>query len=763
MDAEASIMDPQQSAIYSTAQCDLQDLFRELACHGRVTSTELQQGLLPFTAGDARRDLEELIDEMKRKRTSLDEPEFVRIFWRRMYVNNVLFTTRQTRGVERQASSSASTPSNSVIDASPHNSDGPAVNIPLAHVIVSIKRRAQLKQFAEYYASRGISGADRLNADADAVHSVARATPRHVLQMQRRRQAAAAAAAHVANITALRERTSAAYDVVVYAYDSEALVMRAHTLLKSSRHFLERVRTQMRRLDVDAGDNNAKKVDSDLDESAAADGAATSIAVAKLDDIGIKNAVALGVGRGVVAVSTERRVYTWKVSGESSKSSASPDSCSPETVSEFLADEGDAFGIVGGTPLLQRSKTVAELLAWGSNVHGQLGLGSDHSVLDPHVPNPTPVHLPGSSTALDVVCGDHHTVVLTDTGGLVAFGNNWHGQLGLDPMTSESGCVFEPTRVHIHCDGPKNASFPVIVLESDGSHGMMDFWGLQMALTRNGRRSCIWDKPGLGYSDPRFIKGHENDFLTFFPPLIEALGETAPFILVGWGGGGEFIYEYATQYPRNVHSLVFLEAYPPDIEFFVLEQLKNYTRTETERQRSIQLTGRRILMAILNFIGIPLGLMPIVVPPSNVTPPALAEEIRWYMLTDKTWSNQQFYLQSSARKKLDDPTVFSASLDPRIAIHSIASVWDADQVRRNKCTSELGVKTEADCQEQIRLNELYVAAKFNLVRAHRGAQAVPSVHVNCTLDECDQAYVVFQNPQFTADAMEIIYAGTSLP
>ncbi|GLE00283.1 hypothetical protein PINS_up009010 [Pythium insidiosum] len=222
-------MDPQQSAIYGAAQSDLQDLFRELARHGRVSATELQQGLLPFTAGDARRDLQELIDDMKRKRTSLDEPEFVRVLWRRMYVNNVLFTARQTRGIDRHDAGRASLPPTTTTDAA---SASGAVNIPLAHVIVSIKRRAQLKQFADYYASRGISGADRLNVDTDPVHSATRATPRHVLQMQRRRQAAAAAAAHVANITTLRERTSPAYDVVVHVYDSETLAMRAHTLLK---------------------------------------------------------------------------------------------------------------------------------------------------------------------------------------------------------------------------------------------------------------------------------------------------------------------------------------------------------------------------------------------------------------------------------------------------------------------------------------------------------------------------------------------------
>ncbi|GLE00279.1 hypothetical protein PINS_up009006 [Pythium insidiosum] len=156
--------------------------------------------------------------------------------------------------------------------------------------------------------------------------------------------------------------------------------------------------------------------------------------------------------------------------------------------------------------------------------------------------------------------------------------------------------------------------------------------------------------------------------------------------------------------------------------------------------------------------------MPIVVPASDVTPRALANEIRWYMLTDKTWSNQQFYLQTSARKTLDDPTVFRTALDPRIAVHSIASVWSAEQVRRKKCTAALGVHSEAECQEQIRSDALYVAAKMELVRTHHGAQAPhASVQVNCTLDDCDQAYVVFQNPQFTADALERIYAATSLP
>ncbi|GLE10776.1 hypothetical protein PINS_up023016 [Pythium insidiosum] len=315
---------------------------------------------------------------MKRKRTSLDEPEFVRVLWRRMYVNNVLFTARQTRGIDRHDAGRASSPPTTTTDAA---SASGAVNIPLAHVIVSIKRRAQLKQFADYYASRGISGADRLNVDTDPVHSATRATPRHVLQMQRRRQAAAAAAAHVANITTLRERTSPAYDVVVHVYDSETLAMRAHTLLKSHR-----------------------------------------------------------------------------------------------------------------------------------------------SVLDAHEPHPTPVQLPGSSAALDIACGDHHTVVLTDTGGLVAFGNNWHGQLGLDPTTTDSGCVFEATRVFWWR--------PLVgQREDDGDAEMASELSLPMPSSSSGGQSPS-KKPTASASSPHRGKPPTTAYQPSAPRvyLLTAIGDTTAIV-----------------------------------------------------------------------------------------------------------------------------------------------------------------------------------------------------------------------------------------
>lgn len=156
-------MDPQQSRCYAQAQRELQELFREISSQGQVSANELQASLLPFTAGDVRNDVLELIDELRRRqpKSSVDEQEFIHVMWKKMYLSHLTY-------------SSKSRPSSAL---STNNKGGGGeyqeaeFNIPLAHVIISIKRRSQLKQFANYYASRGISGADNLTEAAPVTES----------------------------------------------------------------------------------------------------------------------------------------------------------------------------------------------------------------------------------------------------------------------------------------------------------------------------------------------------------------------------------------------------------------------------------------------------------------------------------------------------------------------------------------------------------------------------------------------------------------
>uniref|UniRef100_K3X1I1 Uncharacterized protein n=1 Tax=Globisporangium ultimum (strain ATCC 200006 / CBS 805.95 / DAOM BR144) TaxID=431595 RepID=K3X1I1_GLOUD len=94
--------------------------------------------------------------------------------------------------------------------------------------------------------------------------------------------------------------------------------------------------------------------------------------------------------------------------------------------------------------------------SWGSNLYGQLGHSKSCSLTDPPVREPTAIRLSGlASTAsrtfgvLDVACGGDHSVLLADSGDVYCFGNNWQGQLGLNPEITETGCVYEPMRVEL--------------------------------------------------------------------------------------------------------------------------------------------------------------------------------------------------------------------------------------------------------------------------------------------------------------------------
>ena len=65
------------------------------------------------------------------------------------------------------------------------------------------------------------------------------------------------------------------------------------------------------------------------------------------------------------------------------------------------------------------------VLAWGDNVYGQLGNGTN---TDSNVP--VPVSLPAGTTITAIAAGDVHSLALTSTGTVLAWGFNNFGQLG---------------------------------------------------------------------------------------------------------------------------------------------------------------------------------------------------------------------------------------------------------------------------------------------------------------------------------------------
>lgn len=69
----------------------------------------------------------------------------------------------------------------------------------------------------------------------------------------------------------------------------------------------------------------------------------------------------------------------------------------------------------------------------GSGNKGQLGVDSS-SQKNSFDPTSAFREVPTINNAMDVACGQHHTVVATTHGELYVFGDNKHGQLGLDPQ-----------------------------------------------------------------------------------------------------------------------------------------------------------------------------------------------------------------------------------------------------------------------------------------------------------------------------------------
>ncbi|KAH3767082.1 ADPribosylation factor subfamily protein [Pelomyxa schiedti] len=74
-----------------------------------------------------------------------------------------------------------------------------------------------------------------------------------------------------------------------------------------------------------------------------------------------------------------------------------------------------------------------QLYSWGSGIQGQLGHGDECSHSSPKV-----VSYFNGMRATRVACGDKHSLVATDTGSLFAFGENKRGQLGTGDNTNSN-------------------------------------------------------------------------------------------------------------------------------------------------------------------------------------------------------------------------------------------------------------------------------------------------------------------------------------
>ena len=105
----------------------------------------------------------------------------------------------------------------------------------------------------------------------------------------------------------------------------------------------------------------------------------------------------------------------------------------PESTPTPVTLPGDVGGVTqaaAGQFFSLAATSTGQLYAFGANLWGQLGNPINNQSQEPN-PTPTLVTLPGASGPVaQVAAGGSHSLALTSSGQLYAFGENYFGQLG---------------------------------------------------------------------------------------------------------------------------------------------------------------------------------------------------------------------------------------------------------------------------------------------------------------------------------------------
>ena len=142
--------------------------------------------------------------------------------------------------------------------------------------------------------------------------------------------------------------------------------------------------------------------------------------------------------------------------------------------------------------------------------------------------------------------------------------------------------------IYLDCRGEGS---PTIVLEAGMGSGA-NGWGTVLDGLIATSRTCAYDRPGRGSSDPR---GRHTlaDTATDLRAALAAAGEAAPFILVGHSHGGDYVRVFGGRYRDEVVGIVLLDTFDPDLEAAFVHPLLGPLRPEYEQR----LDGLRALVA----------------------------------------------------------------------------------------------------------------------------------------------------------------------
>jgi pimeloyl-ACP methyl ester carboxylesterase len=145
------------------------------------------------------------------------------------------------------------------------------------------------------------------------------------------------------------------------------------------------------------------------------------------------------------------------------------------------------------------------------------------------------------------------------------------GVIAREGALTEAAATPKPSQTRVDVGGRAffisctGIGAPTVVLEA-GSGNTADTWVSVQPEVARFTRVCIYDRAGLGHSDPapngvRTVQDSVDDLHA----LLGAADISGPVVLVGHSVGGLIVRLYASQYPDDVAGAVLVDGMPPDL------------------------------------------------------------------------------------------------------------------------------------------------------------------------------------------------------
>lgn len=111
-------------------------------------------------------------------------------------------------------------------------------------------------------------------------------------------------------------------------------------------------------------------------------------------------------------------------------------------------------------------------------------------------------------------------------------------------------------RLNLYCSG---AGPVTVVFDAPSSEAGWSWHAVQPEVAQR-TRACVYDRAGLGFSDPSPLPGTSSSVVADLHALLAKAGIAPPYVLVGSSYGANNVQLYAYRYPDEVKGLVLVDA-----------------------------------------------------------------------------------------------------------------------------------------------------------------------------------------------------------